>query len=103
MNWLEGIQQLEPQDVFVGLVSAVLGLLALVAAMFRWQAPYQLRLVKQVEQRWGRAAAQLMLATVGIVLIGLGIAIALGFRLTQKQKPAALPRSNAAGSAAGLV
>ena len=66
-------------DVFVGCVACGIGLTALVAAIGNWEASFRLRAARLVEQRWGRTAARTAYALLGVTLITLGVAIALGF------------------------
>lgn len=68
------------QDLFVGGVSAMLGASALAAALFNWEWCYQLKKTRWLESRWGRSGARWIVASVGVMLILLGVAIASGVR-----------------------
>jgi hypothetical protein len=65
-------------DLFVGSVSIGLGVLALVAALFNWNASYQLDKARWLEDQWGRSTLRWIYALVGLVLVALGVAIAAG-------------------------
>ena len=63
----------------VGAVSVVLGLTGLVAAIGNWDRYYQLDKVRWLETFWGRRGVRLIYGVVGMLLIALGVAIAMGF------------------------
>ena len=67
------------EELFVGSVAVALGLMALGVAIFQWQAGYQLRTLQRIDRRWGRNVTRAVLALIGLGLIALGVAIALGF------------------------
>lgn len=67
-------------DLLVVTVSAVLAAAAWVAAWGRWQAPYHLRSVAAIEQRYGRDTARGFLFLVGVALAALAVVIALDWR-----------------------
>lgn len=67
------------EELFVGGVAIVLGLLTVITAAADWDWYYQRRLGRWIESRWGRTAARACFGTLGLILIGLGIAIAIGF------------------------
>ncbi len=66
-------------DIFVGVVSIVLGLTSLVSSIANWESVYQLRKTRWLEVRLGRSGVRIFLAVLGLSLIILGIAVALGF------------------------
>jgi hypothetical protein len=66
------------EQLFVGGVSILLGILGLVAAIHNHDWYYQLPKTRWVEARWGRVAARLAYATLGIALVVLGVVIVLG-------------------------
>ena len=67
------------EELFVGAVSIALGLAGVVAAIGNWDSYYQLDKVRWLETVWGRRVARLVYGVVGMLLIVLGVAIALGF------------------------
>lgn len=70
---------MNPQDLFVGGVAVALGAGAMLAAIANWELPYRLRTAQRIERAYGRGRARLFYAGLGIVLLLLGAAIALGF------------------------
>lgn len=66
-------------DLLVGCVSIGLGAFFLSAAVFNWDWYYQIRKLRWVESRWGRNRARAVNVVLGLLLIGLGCAIAMGF------------------------
>lgn len=69
----------EDIDKLVGGIAIVLGALALLTAIFNWDACFQILKIRWLDSRWGRGAARLLYAALGIALIALGCAIAMGF------------------------
>lgn len=67
------------EQLFVGGTSIALGVLSLAAGASNREVFFQLTKIQWIETRGGRGLARLTYALVGIVLIGLGIAIAAGF------------------------
>lgn len=67
-------------DVFVGAVAIILGVVALVIAVGPWQEPYQLRSVLAIGNRFGKPAARGLWLFVAVVSILSGIAISNGIR-----------------------
>lgn len=63
------------EQVFVGGVSAVLGLICLFAAASNWNWFYQLPKAKSLDQRWGRGCARIAFAILAILLIMTGALI----------------------------
>jgi hypothetical protein len=72
------ITSLRAQDLLVGSVAIVIGLLSLAVAVINWSWFYQLRLARRCESRWGRRGARVYYFILGSLLILLGLAIALG-------------------------
>ncbi|MCH7728671.1 MAG: immunity 17 family protein [Planctomycetes bacterium] len=66
-------------DVLVGAVAIVLGAFFLLAAVFNWDWYFQLRKLHWIETRWSRTRARVVNVVLGLVLIGLGCAITMGF------------------------
>lgn len=71
------------EDLFVGFVAMVLGLVPLVAALLNSAWFYGLRKSQWLERRVGRGRARLLHAVLGIALISLGLAILMGFGLNR--------------------
>ena len=71
---------MNPNDVIVGGIGCGLGLFFLAAAALNWNWSFELRKTRWLTARFGRPAARLVLAGVGLLLIALGVAISLGFR-----------------------
>lgn len=67
------------EQLFVGGTSIVLGVLSVAAGASNHEAFFQLTKIKWIEKRGGRAMARATYALVGVTLIGVGIAIAMGF------------------------
>lgn len=67
-------------DMFVASVAVVGGTLALAVSLGPWPAPYELRTVAMIRQRYGMAAARAMWMLVALASLLAGVAIATGFR-----------------------
>jgi hypothetical protein len=67
-------------QLFVGAVALILGLLALTAAIHNRDWYFRLPKARWIENRWGRSTARVVYALLGAGLIALGIAIVLGDR-----------------------
>ncbi len=67
------------EQVFVGSTSIVLGLFSLAAGLSNREIFFQPRKIKWIEKWGGRPLARATYALLGAALIGLGIAIAMGF------------------------
>ena len=83
-----------PQDWFIGGIAALLGLLFVVAATGNVEWYFQLRKIHRLEDRFGRKGARFTTVVVGLGLIVLGAAIAMGVtpRFSRaKQPPTATP------------
>ncbi len=72
-------------DIFVGAVAIVLGLTSLVAAIFNWESLYQLRKARWIESICGRNGARIFFVVLGLLLILLGSAVALGYSPNRSQ------------------
>jgi hypothetical protein len=72
------------EDLFVGSVAIVIGAFALVAAVLNWDWYYQLDKARWLESWCGRSGMRVFYGLLGIVLIMLGSAIAMGFSLNQE-------------------
>ncbi len=70
---------MSPADIFVGAVAACLGVWAIYSAMFNTEWCYQLRKAQWLESRLGRGGARIVFALLGLALIAMGAAIAMGF------------------------
>ena len=57
------------EDLLVGGISIVLGALALLAAIFNWDASFQLLKIRWLESRWGRSTVRVIYALLGIGLM----------------------------------
>lgn len=70
------------QDVVVGFVAAGLGLL-LIFASASWGEAWLMRYAKprMLAAAFGQPAARVMLVAIGLALIAVGVAIALGWRV----------------------
>ena len=66
-------------DVFVGSIAMIVGAVVASAAIFNWDHFYQLKKAQWVESLWGRRGARFFFAALGLFLIVLGSAIAIGF------------------------
>jgi small neutral amino acid transporter SnatA (MarC family) len=68
-------------DVFVGLVSFVLGGLLIIAAAVNWEPFYRLSSAARLSALLGRTAARRIHGVAGILLASLGAAMILGLWL----------------------
>lgn len=69
------------QDVFVGVVTCLTGLLFILGAAANNEVLLTLNKVRWLNGLWGRSATRLFLAVLGIGLIALGVALTRGWRL----------------------
>ena len=74
------------EDLFVGLVAVALGSIGLAAAALNWEHFFRIAKVQWIEVRVGRSVVRVGYALIGILLIVLGAAIALGFSPNAQQK-----------------
>lgn len=65
-------------DILVGAVAIAIGSVVMLAAVFNWQWYYDLQKARWVESFFGRKGARLVFALLGLSLIVLGSAIAIG-------------------------
>jgi hypothetical protein len=66
------------EQLFVGAVAIALGIGGLIGAIANWDPYYRLHKVRWIEKVGGRWCARLVYAVLGIGLIVLGVAIAMG-------------------------
>ncbi len=71
------------EDVVVGVVGIALGGSLVAIAVFNWDWYFQLPKARWLETRLGRRGMRVLFAVVGIALIALGGAIAMGFGLNK--------------------
>ena len=69
------------EDWFVGTVAVLLGVFLIASAAVDWNWYYSLRSARLLQRMLGRTGARLFHALLGLSLVVLGIAIALGHRL----------------------
>src|SRR5690606_21270170 len=69
----------EMRDGIVAAVAFAIGAFALAAALWNFSWPYQLRKIQWIDERYGRRAARLAWALIGLAMLALGAAIALGW------------------------
>lgn len=65
-------------DLFVGAVAIAIGLFVMSAALFNWEWYYQLHKARWIESICGRSGARVFFGVLGLALIVLGAAIAMG-------------------------
>ena len=70
---------MNPQELLVGGLAILIGAVAIVAAATNWDDSFRLRLARVVDRRFGRGAARAFYALIGLTLIALGVAIAVGY------------------------
>lgn len=69
---------MNPNDLFVGGTSVILGVMCIAAAIHNHDWYFRLRKARWVEHRWGRTAARFAYAVLGFCLVGLGVFIMWG-------------------------
>ena len=69
------------QDIFVGVITCLAGLLFIFGAASNNQFLLDLHKTRWVVNLWGRTGARVFVAIVGLGLIVLGVLIILGWRL----------------------
>lgn len=74
-------------DLFVGLLSIAIGLFLVVAAACNWDGVFQLRSVRWLGERLGRAGALGVLCVLGVLAIVIGFSIALGYVFHRSSGP----------------
>jgi small neutral amino acid transporter SnatA (MarC family) len=67
------------QDLLMAAVALLLALLALMAAAGSREQYYRLPKVRWIDERWGRKAARVWYAIMGLLLAALGVAILSGW------------------------
>ena len=67
------------EQLFVGGTAIALGLVSVAAGISNQDVFFQLTKIKWIEALGGRPLARAAYALIGLTLIGLGIAIAMGF------------------------
>lgn len=77
-------------DLFVGAVSMIVGGVCVAAAIFNWPWYFEMRSSRWIERLGGRTGARVIVALLGVGLITLGGALALGF-LNRSSGSSALP------------
>ena len=70
---------MNPADLFVGAVSAIVGILGIAAGVCNWEGCYQPAKVRWLVNTAGRTGALLLYIVGGSFFVVLGIAIACGF------------------------
>ncbi|MDE0865564.1 MAG: hypothetical protein OSA98_17395 [Rubripirellula sp.] len=71
---------MNPDEVFVGILALSFSLVAFSIGIGPWLAPYRLRTIHGIAQRYGKAAARTVWVTVSIALLAAGLAILFGMR-----------------------
>ena len=69
------------QDIFVGMITCLAGLVLLFGAASNNQFLLDLHKVRWVINLWGRTGARIFAGVLGLALIALGVAIIRGWRL----------------------
>jgi small neutral amino acid transporter SnatA (MarC family) len=67
------------QDILMAAIALVLALLAFKAALGNRDHYYRLPKVRWIDERWGRRAARVWYAVMGLLLTALGVAILSGW------------------------
>ncbi len=67
-------------QLFVGAIAFILGLLALIAAIHNRDWYFRLPKARWIQERWGRGTVRAVYALLGIALIALAIVIVLSDR-----------------------
>jgi ABC-type Fe3+ transport system permease subunit len=66
-------------DLLVGTVAGVLGVIILLAGALNWESAFRYRPARWIEASYGRVIARVFYVVLGLALIGLGIAISQGW------------------------
>jgi ABC-type tungstate transport system substrate-binding protein len=72
---------MQSQDIFFGAITAALGIAMMVGASLGGRWLLERRGARSLVAAIGRPAARIVLGLLGLALIALGIAVALGWRL----------------------
>jgi len=67
------------QDILMAVVALLLACFAFAAAIRNRDQDYRLRKIHWIDQRWGRTAARVVYAVVGLLLTASGVAILCGW------------------------
>lgn len=67
-------------DWLVSGIAIIAGLIALLAATTAWQAPYRLRSIDRIKQRYGMTAARTTWLLIGVISITAATCILMGVR-----------------------
>jgi hypothetical protein len=70
---------MEIADIFVGGVAAAIGVAAMAVSAANWNPGFHFWVGRVFDARYGRTPARIVYALVGAALVGLGLAIMLGF------------------------
>lgn len=73
-------------DLLVGTVAGALGTMILFAGALNWESAYRYRPARWIEARYGRLPARIFYVLLGMILIGLAIAISQGWGLYRAQR-----------------
>ena len=68
------------EQLFIGGVAVLLGLLASWASLSNHDRFYQLPKIRWLEDRWGRTTARVIYVILGVALLGLGAYVLLGMQ-----------------------
>ncbi len=69
------------QDLFVGAVAGIFGLVLITAAVFDGQWLMQLAHPRMLAESLGKTGARILIGLMGLALIALGVAVASGWRV----------------------
>jgi hypothetical protein len=69
------------QDIFVGTVASVVGLVLISGAAVEWHWLMQRPAAQLLTSALGKSVARVVLSAVGVALIAMGLIVALGWRM----------------------
>ena len=67
-------------DWIVSGIAIIAGLIALLSAASTWQAPYRLRSIDRIKQRYGMATARALWLLIGVISLTAATCILMGVR-----------------------
>ena len=70
------------EDLLVGTLAAMMGVVLVFCAVLNWEWYYSLRTARWLQKMLGRNGARFVHTLLGLSIVAMGVAIALGYRWT---------------------